>query len=467
MSSKAETQPAPPGLLRPFLLVFLVATLIRLVWAASAHVTPISDFYGYDTTAMHWLETGEFRYLGRDLLAYRTPGYMAFLAGIYALVGHSPWTVGLVQAAMGGFSAGLLVILAGRTVSPRVGLIAGLLFTIWPISILYVPCLASGNLAVLLLVAGLTCLVTAHRAAGLRQGLLACSAGLCYGGLFLTRASMVFLLPAWFLLAMLDPIQRRWRPRTAMLCALAAAVVISPWLIRSYRLGLGFTTFSTQGGYALWWGNNWETRDGGTGAPPRFPGDRDLGELEQHRFFRQKAIEWIRENPGRYLSLCRVRLARILGTPGDLWAAKYLLPTARNDEAICARYQRSRGREYSEALAAHAKQLEVRNLGLHESFRVVLAPLVLLSVLLALSRPARVRVRVAAAGVLRRWSLADGLCRPLSHGLRSARDCAIGGAAGGRALRLARALSATVALGQGGARGWCRRRQSVGSRHRR
>ena len=387
MPESAETKPTSPSLLRPFLLVFLAAALIRLVWAANAHVTPISDFYGYDITAMHWLETGEYRYLGGNLLAYRTPGYMAFLAAIYAIVGHSPWTVGLVQAVMGGLSAGLLVILAGRTVSPRVGLISGLLFAVWPVSVVYVPCLASGNLAVLLLIAGLTCLVAAHRTTGLRQSLFAIASGLCYGGLFLTRASMVFLLPAWFLLAVLDPMQRRWRPRTFVLCALAAAATISPWLIRSHRVGLGFTTFSTQGGYALWWGNNWQTRDGGTGAPPRFPGDRQLSELEQHRFFRQKAIEWIRENPGRYLDLCRVRLVRILGKQGDLWAAKYLLPTAHNDAAIAARYQRSRGREYPEELAAYARQIESRNLGLHESFRLVVAPLVLLSILLALWRP--------------------------------------------------------------------------------
>lgn len=381
----SSPQPAP-RLLRSFLLVFLIALLVRVLWSANAHITPISDFYGYDTTAAHWLETGEYRYLGRDLLAYRPPGYIGFLALIYATFGHSWAAAGYVQAVLSALIAGLLVVLGGRTVSPRVGVVAGVLYAFWPISIVYVPCLASDNLAAFLIVAGLTALHAAHEHDGLRRTIWASLSGAAYGALFLTRPAMVFLLPAWVILATYDPARRRWRPGTLAICLAASYIVASPWLIRNYSLGLGVGTFSTQGGNSLWWGNNWQTLDGGTGSPPRFRGDRELSETESNRFFRDKAVEWIRENPRRYLGLCRCRFVRAIGTEYDQWAAKYFWPSARNDEAITARYWSTKDRDQPPELIARAVELETRNRKIHTWFRVIVAPLTVLALLLSLSR---------------------------------------------------------------------------------
>lgn len=131
---------------RPAAQVFLLSLALRLTWAGFAHVTPVSDFRGYDGLAVRWLMTGGFGSPG--WLAYRTPGYPGFLAGVYFIFGHHWGAAAFMQAILGAVSSALVVGLAGRIVSPRTSLIAGLLHALSPTSLAYVPVLASENLAV-------------------------------------------------------------------------------------------------------------------------------------------------------------------------------------------------------------------------------------------------------------------------------------------------------------------------------
>ncbi len=49
------TARTPPGrsLLRPFLYVFLLSLVIRVLWTAHATVTPVGDHFGHDRNARH------------------------------------------------------------------------------------------------------------------------------------------------------------------------------------------------------------------------------------------------------------------------------------------------------------------------------------------------------------------------------------------------------------------------------
>ncbi len=390
-----------PALTRAFVWVFIGSLAVRLLWAAHAQITPISDAYSYDRMALHWVETGEFRSRILDIeyrvglrqapdaapayIAYRTPGYIAFLAAIYATCGHNWTAVAAAQAVLGALTSALLVLLAGRTVSRRVGITAGVLHALWPTAVVYVPMLAADNLAVFLVVAGLGALVAAQQARGrTQQWLLAMLSGLAGGAALLTRPVSLFFVPAWLLLALYDPLRRERKARVLACCAGAMILTVAPWLWRNHALGYGWTTISTQGGYALWWGNNWRSTDGGNPPPPREPNHHKLGELEQYQLYKQKARQWIRANPGRYLALSLVRLARHVGTSPDVFAAKYFFPTPENDELVCAGYW---PKQYPASVVEAGRQLELRNRRWHQYARVVAAPLMLLAVALALARP--------------------------------------------------------------------------------
>jgi len=365
-------------------LVFLLSLAIRMTWVAFARVTPISDFRGYDELAVNWLQSGHFSSVGS--LAYRTPGYPGFLAAIYAIAGHSWRAVGFVQAVLGGVTSGLLVLLASRVLSRRGSVIAGILHAGSPTALAYVPVLASETLTVFLLVSGLLSLAASQERVGVARCLLSALSGALLALLMLTRPVGVFLLPAFLLLAVYSRRRRTWRASPGLAFLAATVVVLSPWLVRNHLGGLGPATLSTAGGENLLMGNNDLARLGGfqEGVIER----HNLPEKLQDGLYREEALSWIRSHPGRYLVLSSIRASRLLGFEPDTWAAKYLVPTEENDRAFRASFLYSWEGATSEppALLARAWRVELRNAKVLQRLRVVIAPLLLLSLALSCLR---------------------------------------------------------------------------------
>jgi 4-amino-4-deoxy-L-arabinose transferase-like glycosyltransferase len=375
------------GLLKVFLGVFAAALALRLLWAGFAHVTPVSDFASYDAIARHWLATGEFRDgLG---VAYRTPGYPALLAGIYAAWGPDWRAVALVQAVLGALTAGLVTLIAGAVVSTRAALIAGLIQALSPVAVAYVPVLATENLATCLSVAVIACLAAREGAssAGWRRDAWSLAGGLAGGLTLLTRPASVFLTPAWLILGFRDGRQRAWRLRGGLVLMSAAALTLVPWLIRNARLGVGWSTLSTQGGIGLWWGNNPAERTGNGDGVQDYVPDLSLGERERDARCGARAWQWIRGHPAQYARLCRTRLIRMFGKEPDWVAARYLVPTAANDRRMKALADMQVGvAGVPGQLVADARVVQGRNLRIVRGLRIVAAPLVLLALVLSLAR---------------------------------------------------------------------------------
>ncbi|GAF82026.1 unnamed protein product, partial [marine sediment metagenome] len=341
--------------------VFLLSLLVRALWAGLAYVTPISDFNGYDTLAWKWISTGDFGLEGR--VAYRTPGYPGFLALIYLVVGHSWKAAGVVQALLGALTSGMLVLLAATVLSVRASMVAGLLHTFSPAALAYVPILASENLAVPLVVAGLLCLTVADRRTGVIRYAAVAGSGVIMGLLILVRPIGVFMLPGAVLLAAYSPQKHAWRLGPALVFLGLTAAMLAPWLVRNHLAGFGAGTLSTTGGLNAWMGNNDAAVGRGYSKIAQSALDLSgLGEKERDVAYRDAALTWVRAHPGRYLALCRTRAVRLLGVEPDVWAAKYLVPTRENDAAMRARHRRETGnRSVSGSLLSRARAVQSRN----------------------------------------------------------------------------------------------------------
>ena len=374
---------ATRAILRASLCVFLFSLVLRVGWVTFAHVTPVSDFRGYHRLAIRLLETGQF---GSSVSrAYCTPGYPGFLAATYAVFGPDTKAAGLVQAVLGGLTSGMLVLLAARLLSLPVGILTGLLYSLWPTSLAYVPVLASENLAVPLMIGGLLCVVAVHRSSGVRLHVASLAAGLCYGLLLLTRPAAIFQLPAWLLLSVYNPKGRRWHPLVVLPFLCGAGLIVAPWLVRNNAVGLGPCTLSTVGGVNLWMGNNDLARTGRYCAEAQW--DSKSGEKQRDDEYRRAALAWIRANPGRYLALCRTRAGMLLGTPPDEWAATWLTPSAEYDHAYLELWkQGSRNEPVDEALVSRANYVLARNTRCLGRFRFVVAPLIILGLVLSVQR---------------------------------------------------------------------------------
>jgi len=374
----------PPGIRKAAAFVFVLALVVRLAWCTLATVTPISDCAGYHKLARALLETGRLHHSLGD--AWRTPAYPGFLAGVYAVLGEDVRAAALVQSFLGALSAAVVVLIASQVVSPRASLLAGVLQAIWPTAVVYAPVLVSENLATPLALLTLLCIAWAGRAGRMRGVALLVSAGVAFGLLLLVRPSNCFLAPAVLLLLLYDGARRRWGLRAPLLFVACTLVTLAPWLVRNYRLGLGPFTLSTQGGLALWWGNNPETCDGASGAPRLGEADQ-LGERARDHFYRDAVLTWIRDNPGRYLALCGVRAIRFLGKEPDWFAAKFAWPTPDNDLAVRQRYEAATyGKAVPKERIDYAQSIENRHMKYELRLRRAVAPLMLLALVWSLFR---------------------------------------------------------------------------------
>jgi hypothetical protein len=144
-------------------------------------------------------------------------------------------------------------------------------------------------------------------------------AGLIGGAGVLFRATGLALLPGvvlWTLLVM--PGRRRFG--AAALVCVTAAVVIAPWAVRNTIVQGEFVPISTQGGIELGIANNPRA----TGIlnydfdlferelSAVHPRDSFASEAQRSERYQEDAVAFIRDNPGRFLRLCAVRL-------GELW----------------------------------------------------------------------------------------------------------------------------------------------------
>lgn len=284
----------------PSLLVIIAAGLaLRLAWVLAFPATPSSDGATYLGLAERLLHEGHYETAGTR--AYWPPGYPFFLV---------PW--------LWAFGSKLAVILSqfflylvgvvgcyklARTLSgDQAGRLAALLFSIWPnlIALTGTP----EKEALILAILPWVCMGV------MRPHILPIAlAGLGLGFGTLVQPSLQFLLIAF---AVLIPMLHGWRKiYGAFLLVICAVAVISPWTLRNYQKFGAFVLVSTNGGDVLYRANN-PLADGGY-APK---GTIDLsayGEVEKDRIAKQRAIEWIRQNPTGFLTLVVEKQIRFMG----------------------------------------------------------------------------------------------------------------------------------------------------------
>jgi hypothetical protein len=133
--------------------------------------------------------------------------------------------------------------------------------------------------------------------------------GIALGLDVMTRATIApFAALAPFGLAWLGERSRGQRLRSALWCSLALATVVTPWLVRSYRL-TGAVTLSTETGFELWNGNNENTFSAypkesidlnlwaSTLTPDEWATLERSGVIAVERWYADTALQYIRKHP--------------------------------------------------------------------------------------------------------------------------------------------------------------------------
>jgi 4-amino-4-deoxy-L-arabinose transferase-like glycosyltransferase len=180
---------------------------------------------------------------------FRVPLYPAFLAML--TWGHQLFVpVLLAQGLIGAGTVWCAALLTGEMFGVAAAIIAAVVAAIYPYYVVHDTALQETSLFTLLTAVALILLRRARRS---ESRVTALCAGLALGVDVLTRATIApfaALAPIWLMWA-----GGRARLRTGLLCASMLGIVVSPWLVRSWKL-TGAPALATETGMELWRGNN-------------------------------------------------------------------------------------------------------------------------------------------------------------------------------------------------------------------
>ena len=312
-------------------VVVLAAALPRLAVLARERDAILEEFVDKsDRFATTLVDHGTFGFLPGVPSAYTQPLYGWFLAAIYLPFGRSWLAVGLAQVVVAVVTALLVLTIGTHLRSTALGIVAALLATLHPYVVwhdVHVNREVLDGLAAALLT---LCALVAYE----RRSLAPAAATGAVAGLAALGNARLALLP--FVVA----IYVAWRVRptsraiaTAALVVAAAAIVITPWVVRN-RVEVGCFAITTDA-RALWKANNVNTRGvldrGGwiddvpelPGAPPwpELAADLSLAgtptsvdECAQMRMYRDEVVDFWREHPGEKARLA-AQAARMLWSP--------------------------------------------------------------------------------------------------------------------------------------------------------
>ena len=337
------------------------AVLLRLlhVWQMRGTIfltALMGDARGYDSWAQQ-LAAGD--WVGREVF-YQAPLYPYFLGLVYATFGHDLLTVRIVQAVLGATSCVALGYAAHRLISPRAGLIAGLMLACYPPAIFFDGLIQKSVLDVLFVTLALAVVadITEAGATRLRWATL----GLTMGALALTRENALILIAVIALWA-LTPTKgtndakdtktqwgtktgrgeapgaevtprRRFVPFVSFVSfVMGVAMALLPVAARNSAVGGGFYLTTSQFGSNLYIGNH-PGADGsyvslreGRGSPEFERVDamelaeqasgRRLTPAEVSRYWTRRTLSYIAEQPGDWLALL-TRKTRLLVSSTEL-----------------------------------------------------------------------------------------------------------------------------------------------------
>ena len=239
---------------RGVIAVLAIAVAVRLlVFGLNYPFPPLAkDDSVYDILAVNMLEGHGFSMSPTppyEPMAARAPGYPAFLAGVYAVAGHNPDAVRVVQLLLALVTCILVYAIGRRLVPPVTAMAAGLIYATLPSAAQYPSLVLTESLHALLLTWALYIVyrctdpeprITWYVALGLVLGVAA-----------LVRPDYQLLLFPLVGLVVWAQGRPWWTlPRVGVAVACFALVVV-PWVARNYSTFGRFVGLATGSGHVL------------------------------------------------------------------------------------------------------------------------------------------------------------------------------------------------------------------------
>lgn len=253
---------------------------------------------------------------------FRAPLYPYFLALLAGITGGSVFWSKLLQLLLTAGTAVLIFRTAERLFGQRTALVAGLMYAVYGTLLFYETMFLIPALFLMLTCWGMHRIIAYRDEHGLRIWLIT---GLIFGLAAIARPNILLVMPflAFWLYSISSGGSWLARGRRPIILAIGVVLAIAPVTVRNLAVTGDFVLISSQGGINLYLGNN-EEADGLTMLMPEVDLDEsvswrqfgrvtraaaeqeaghDLSDGEESSFWTGKALGFIAENPGQFLSL--------------------------------------------------------------------------------------------------------------------------------------------------------------------
>lgn len=293
------------------IIIVLVALAIRIlmIFIMGRHISP--EVWEYDTIAKNILEGRGYTYEQLSTI-YRSFGYPVFpyFSALLLLLGKGQYLLThIAQVVCSSTSCVIVYLIAQRVIhKTNIAFLSGLMAALHPGAVIYTTKVHELVLSMLILgiIIYLSSRVSRFSAGGLSL------IGFLIGLGMLTRPTIAALLPALLVYFCLRFKNFKRAFVSFFLVCIVAATVLAPWIARNYSVHKRFIFITTSSAEHFWRGNNPHSSgsalapDGKTilSKSPEFVKQlRSLTEIQQYDLFIRTALNFIKANPARFVSL--------------------------------------------------------------------------------------------------------------------------------------------------------------------
>ncbi|MFH1958589.1 MAG: glycosyltransferase family 39 protein [bacterium] len=299
-------------------ILFVTALLVRLcvifMFTTGSELLDGPDQHYFNEGALNILKGEGYRYKDsyhyEDLRSFRLPLTSMFFAGIYSILGHSYGAVRIIQAILSALVCLLIYFITKKIRGSGSARIAGIISVFYYGLIVPVIFLFKEILFGFLLAVAILYFLKIDEPNGRRNQIIA---GITLGLSALT-APYTLSFPGFILIWLFEK-YRNFKKAilTFLFILIPFLLVLTPWVIRNYRIHHVFILSATEGGFGFWVGNNPWAKGCADSANLDFSKYAHLSEVEKNKAYYKEGLKYLLSaHPFRIAKLCSLKILTAL-----------------------------------------------------------------------------------------------------------------------------------------------------------